>query len=364
MKKIAVFGSTGSVGKQALDVVASHADELKLVCIAARSNRELLALQAERFAPVTCILTQDDPQGLVRYAEQGDYDVLLVAVTGLHGLQPTLAALSRGKTVALANKESLVLGGEFVKKAQICGGGTLLPVDSEHAALHQCLLSRRAVSSLVLTCSGGALREYPIEKLATVTPSDVLAHPTWDMGVKITVDCATMVNKAFEVAEAHYLFDLPYEAIEVVIHPQSIVHSMVRFADGAVLAQLANPDMRLPIQYALTYPRCVPSLVKPLDFDGLSLQFSHYDPARYPLFDLGVECLSHGGQKAIAFAASDEVAVKAFVERSISFDKIYTIIADTAAHFEGAVADVGQIFEVYQQAERYAQGEVERLICC
>ncbi|MBO4534793.1 MAG: 1-deoxy-D-xylulose-5-phosphate reductoisomerase, partial [Clostridia bacterium] len=237
--------------------------------------------------------------------------------------------------------------------------GELLPVDSEHEAIHQCLQGGREIDKLILTCSGGALRDIPLEQLDFVNLSDVLRHPTWDMGVKITIDCATMVNKALEVAEAHYLFGVPFDRIEVVMHPESIVHSMVRFADGSVLAQMANPDMRLPIQYALLYPHACKSPVKPLDFAGLSLHFDRPDPARYPLFDLGVDCLKAGGRKAVAFVASDEIATKAFADGSIGYGDIHTIIKETVSHFDGEISSIEELEDVYRSALDMAGGLIK-----
>lgn len=368
MKKVAVFGSTGSIGRQTLEVIASHSDELQLVCIAASTNADLLLQQAKVFDVNDVILSRGDANlypnircghsALEDYAQEGDYDILLVAVTGLDGLKPTIAAIRRGKRVALANKESLVLGGKFVLDA-LKEGGELLPVDSEHAAIHQCLASGRQIDSLLLTCSGGALRDYPLEKLDRVTLPDVMRHPTWDMGIKITIDCATMVNKALEVAEAHYLFGVPFDRIEVVMHPESIVHSMVRFADGAVLAQMAKPDMRLPIQYALLYPYAARSLVERLDFARLTLHFDPHDPVRYPSFGLGVNCLSIGGAKAAAFVAADQVATQAFADGSIGYKEIHTIIENTVSRFDGEIDSIDELERIYIEALDLAGGLIK-----
>src|SRR5919202_5183912 len=277
MKRIALLGATGSIGRQALEVVAAH-PELELVAAASGSQ------PVDGLAPVTQV-----GGDLTELLERARPDVVLNAVVGFAGLPATIWALERGVDLALANKESVVAGGELVAAARRRGGGLLLPVDSEHSALFQCLEGRapETVDSLVLTASGGPFRGRSREELADVTPEQALAHPTWAMGPKITVDSATLANKGLELIEAHFLFDVPYDRIEVVIQPTSIVHSLVRFRDGAALAHLGYPDMRVPISYALTYPRRPETLSPPLDLaSGLTLEFSAPDLETFPLLAL------------------------------------------------------------------------------
>ena len=268
----------------------------------------------------------------------------------------TLAALERGKTVALANKETLVCGGHLVEKA-LEKVGKLVPVDSEHSAIHQCLKGEESASveKLILTCSGGALRSVPIADLAKATPQEVLAHPNWSMGNKITVDCATMVNKGFEVVEAHYLFNLPYENIEVLLHPESTVHSMVEFVDGAVMAQLGTPDMRLPIQYALTYPLRLPSLCAKLSLAGKSLHFQAVDGERYPCFGEVLRAACRGPAALVALNAADEYLVEQFLLGHIQYGQIHTLLAKATAPFSGDCATLDEVLAVDEKAREYVR---------
>src|SRR5438874_460876 len=302
MKRIALLGSTGSIGRQALEIIAAH-PELELVAAASGSQ------PIEGLAPLTQV--GGDPTELL---EQAEPDVVLNAVVGFAGLSATLWALERGVDLALANKESLVAAGELALAAQQRGGGLLLPVDSEHSAAFQCLEGRApdTVDSLVLTASGGPFRGRTRDELHDVTPEDALAHPTWNMGPKITVDSATLANKGLELIEAHFLFGIPYERIEVVIHPTSTVHSLVRFRDGAALAHLGYPDMRVPISFALTYPDRAPTPVPALDLaSGLRLEFHAPDVETFPMLTLARRAGEQHGTYPCAFNAANEVAVAA-----------------------------------------------------
>ena len=338
---VALLGSTGSIGRSALAVLARHRDRFPVVALAARRNRDVLADQVARFDPSLAVLTEGEadagwatgPEGLIEAATHPDVDIVVNAVVGSAGLEATLAALRAGKRLALANKESLVAGGELVMTALREGGGELVPVDSEHSAILQCLPGgqARGVRRLILTASGGAFRDHSVESLERVGPEDALRHPTWDMGAKITVDSATLANKALEVIEAHFLFGLPYDRMEAVVHPQSIIHSMVEFEDGSVLSQMGFPTMELPILYALTHPERLEDDGAPR-FDPLAaspLTFQPVDGARFPTFRLGVEAGRSGGTAPAVFNAANEVAVAAFLDHGLPFTGIPRVIERT-----------------------------------
>ncbi|MCS7007455.1 MAG: 1-deoxy-D-xylulose-5-phosphate reductoisomerase [Thermoleophilia bacterium] len=350
-KRIAVLGATGSIGRQALDVIASHPD----LCVCALSSRrsDLAALAAAH--AVDHVQVGGDPVSVLEAAAP---DVVLNAIVGFAGIGATLWALEHGVTLALANKESLVAAGDLAMAAHARGGGLLLPVDSEHSALFQCLEGRspETVHSVVLTASGGPFRERPLEELESVTVEDALAHPTWSMGPKITVDSATLANKGLEVIEAHFLFGLPYEKIEVVVHPTSIVHGLVRLRDGAALAHLGYPDMRVPISFALTYPDRRETPVPPLDLaSGLTLEFSAPDAERFPLLALAREAGERGGTYPCAFNAANEIAVAAFLEGRIGFSDIAAIVEETLAALDGSPArDLAELVEADGEARRVA----------
>src|SRR5436190_18349347 len=318
MKRVALLGATGSIGRQALEIVAGH-PELELVAAASGSQ------PIDGLAPLTQV--GGDPTELL---EQAEPDVVLNAVVGFAGLPATLWALERGVTLALANKESLVAAGELALRAQDRGGGLLLPVDSEHSAAFQCLEGRtpEQVDSLVLTGSGGPCRGRTRDELTAVTPEEALAHPTWRMGPKITVDSATLANKGLELIEAHFLFAVPYDRIEVVLQPTSIVHSLVRFRDGAALAHLGYPDMRAPISYALTYPERAGTPLAPLDLTSLSLVFEAPDLETFPMLALAREAGEKRGTYPCVFNAANEAAVAAFLESRIPFLDIAALVAD------------------------------------
>src|SRR5215211_1764984 len=302
MKRIALLGATGSIGRQAIEVIDAHPG---LELVAATSGSTTI----DGLAPLTQV--GGDPTELLERAEP---DVVLNAVVGFAGLVPTMWALEGGVALALANKESLVAAGELALAAHARGGGELIPVDSEHSALFQCARLGEP-QSLVLTASGGPFRGRTSDDLADVTPDEALAHPTWSMGPKITIDSATLANKGLEVIEAHFLFRVPYDRIEVLIHPPSVVHGLVRFRDGAAIAHLGYPDMRVPISYALTYPERAAVDVEPLDVSsGLTLEFEPVDHDAFPLLRLARRAGEQGGTYACAFNAANEVAVAAFLE--------------------------------------------------
>src|SRR5881275_544671 len=347
MKRIALLGATGSIGRQALEIIAAH-PELELVAAASGSQ------PIDGLAPLTQV-----GGDLTELLERTRPDVVLNAVVGFAGLPATLWALERGINLALANKESLVAAGELATSAWQRGGGRLLPVDSEHSAAYQCLESREpgTVHSLVLTASGGPFRGRTREELADVTPADALEHPTWSMGPKITIDSATLANKGLELIEAHFLFGLPYERIEVTVHPTSVVHALVRFRDGASLAHLGYPDMRVPISYALTYPERAATPIPPLDLaSGLTLEFGPPDLETFPLLRLAREAGEGGGTLPCAFNAANEVAVAAFLEGRLPFLGIADTVEETLAAVPGdAARDLDDVVEADTQARALAE---------
>ncbi len=341
-RRIAVLGATGSIGRQALDVIAANPD-LELVAATSGST------PIDGLAPLT--QTGGDATVLLERAQP---DVVLNAMLGFAGIHATIWALERGVTLALANKESLVAAGALARAARENGDGLLLPVDSEHSAAFQLLADTHAeqVDGLVLTASGGPFRGRGRDELEDVTPEEALAHPTWSMGPKITVDSATLANKGLELLEAHFLFDLPYDRIEVVIHPTSVVHAIVRLRDGAALAHLGYPDMRVPISYALTYPARGATQLPQLDFaSGLQLEFHAPDLEAFPLLALAREAGEQGGTYPCAFNAANEVAVQAFLESRIRFLDIEVAVADVLARVDGAPArDVRELVEADRNA--------------
>jgi len=351
VRRIALLGATGSIGRQAIEVVERN-PELEL-CALASGSSDLAALAAEH--GVERVQVGGDLTELLDAAEP---DVVLNAVVGFAGVGATLWALERGVTLALANKESLVAAGQLARQAKERGGGLLLPVDSEHSALFQCLEGREpsTVDSLVLTASGGPFRGRSRAELADVGVEDALAHPTWSMGPKITVDSATLANKGLELIEAHFLFDVPYERIEVVIHPTSVVHSLVRFRDGAALAHLGYPDMTVPISYALTYPARAATDVPGLDLAaGLTLEFSAPDLETFPLLALARRAGEAGGTYPAVFNAANEVAVAAFLEGRLPFLGIAELVEDALDAADGAPAgNLAELVEADAEARRLA----------
>ena len=352
-RQIALLGSTGSIGTQALDVVRDNTDRFEIYALVARQNVDLLAQQAREFRPEVVVIADEQYYAPLKEAladlpmkvwagtdaiadvvQMAPVDVVLTAMVGYAGLRPTLAALEAGKAVALANKETLVVAGELVTATARRTGAPILPVDSEHSAIFQCLVGQdaSAVEKVILTASGGPFRTTTREALADVTPAEALRHPNWSMGAKVTIDSASMMNKGFEMIEARWLFGLLPEQIEVVVHPQSIVHSMVQFADGAVMAQLGTPDMHLPIAYALAYPHRLRSAAPLLDFAQLStLIFEAPDRERFRNLDYAYEAARRGGNMPCILNAADEVAVAAFLSGKIGFLAMSDLIAETMA---------------------------------
>ena len=347
MKRIALIGATGSIGRQALEIIGAH-PELELAAAASGSQ------PIDGLAPLTQV-----GGDLTELLERAQPDVVLNAVVGFAGLPATLWALERGIDLALANKESLVAAGDLATAAWRRGGGRLLPVDSEHSAAYQCLEGRDpgAMDSLVLTASGGPFRGRSREELVDVTPAEALAHPTWNMGPKITVDSATLANKGLELIEAHFLFGLDYHRIEVVIHPTSTVHALVRFRDGATLAHLGYPDMRVPISFALTYPERAATPVPQLDFaSGLTLEFDAPDLETFPLLGLARRAGEQGGTYPCAFNAANEVAVAAFLEGRLPFLGVAETVEETLTAVDGGPArDPNELFEADAEARRLAE---------
>jgi 1-deoxy-D-xylulose-5-phosphate reductoisomerase len=337
-RAVALLGSTGSIGTSALKVLSRHSDRFRVVALTAHSNSALLAEQVDAFRPQYIGIVEPKangnadrgwktgPECLIEAATCEKVDIVINAVVGAVGLDATLAALNAGKRVALANKETLVIAGELVQQACARGGGEIVPVDSEHSAILQCIASRpnSDVRRVILTASGGPFREWDSARLASASVTDALRHPTWTMGKKVTVDSATLANKALEVIEAHFLFGIPYDRIEVVVHPQSVVHSFVEFVDGSVLAQLSVPSMELPILYALTHPeRLADSGVPAFDPVALSpMTFEKVDHERFPALRLGIEAGKRGGAAPAVFNGANECAVAAFLAGRITFNDI------------------------------------------
>ena len=372
-RSIAILGATGSIGTQALDLVRRYPDRFEATCLVAGRSAEKLFELVREFRPKVAALAVE-PKELpddvkfcqwifgedcpVRALEAARPDDALCAIVGIAGLDAAWTALDVCDRVLLANKEALVTGGALVMDKAARLGKPLLPVDSEHSAIFQCLQARanNPVRRLHLTASGGALRDWPKEKMATVTVRDVLAHPTWRMGGKITVDCATMVNKGLEVIEARWLFDMPPERINVVVHPQSVIHSMIEFEDGAVLAQLGRPDMRGPIGYAMGYPERLPYGAEELDFAALSkLTFAAPDMERFPGLALARMALEEGGSAPVILNGANEAAVAAFLEERIPFGRIAEIIAETMnACPRFAIDEIGDVHAADAQARAVA----------
>jgi 1-deoxy-D-xylulose-5-phosphate reductoisomerase len=389
MQRIAILGSTGSIGRSALAVVDAHADRLQVVALAAGENVTRMAEQVERYRPravamasasalhsVQQAITADARQaiavaaseshGLCDLVQQPDVDIVLCASSGTAALEAVLCAIAAGKRIALANKEVLVMAGHLVMEAARRHRALVLPVDSEHNAIHQCLHQRAAcdVRRLILTASGGPFRTWSAEQLATVSAADALSHPTWKMGRKITIDSATLMNKGLEVIEAHWLFDMPGSRIDVIVHPQSIVHSMVELRDGSVIAQLGVTDMRLPIQYAFSYPERWEAALPPLNLmDYARLEFEPPDHARFPCLLLAYRALQAGDGFPVVLNAANEVAVASFLEGQLAFRGIAAAIeAALDAHARGAAggpADVAEVRELDRWARTYT-GDIIR----
>ncbi|SDH30938.1 1-deoxy-D-xylulose 5-phosphate reductoisomerase [Leifsonia sp. 98AMF] len=357
VRRVIILGSTGSIGTQALDVVAANPDRFRVVGLSAGRNADELAAQAERFGVVDTALGADDSELLVRSVEA---DVVLNGITGSVGLGPTLAALEVGAMLALANKESLIVGGGLVKRA--AAPGQIVPVDSEHSAIAQALRSgtREEVRRLVLTASGGPFRGRSRDSLRDVTPQQALAHPTWDMGLVVTTNSSTLVNKGLEVIEAHLLFDVPYDRIDVTVHPQSVIHSMVEFVDGSTIAQASPPDMRLPISLGLGWPDRVADVGVPLDWTtSHTWTFEPLDDDAFPAVSLAKRVGLQGGTYPAVFNAANEQAVAAFHAGAIG----YLDILDTVERVVDAHVPAGELTrESLVEAERWARRKADQLI--
>lgn len=388
MKRISLLGSTGSIGRQTLAVVEELAGQFEVIGLAAGSSIALVADQIARHRPkIASVATEIGalelraalkqrgitaphleivfgPEGIDRVATHPDADTVVSAVVGVAGLPATYKAIECGKTIALANKEVLVAAGEVVMAAVKRHAVTLLPVDSEHNAVHQCLRAGRRgeVKRLVLTASGGPFRRTPVSQFAKIKPKQALAHPNWKMGRRITIDSATLMNKGFEVIEARWLFDMPLEKIHVVIHPQSTIHSMVEYMDGSILAQLGPTDMRMPIQYALTYPARVASKGCALDWSTLRrLDFEDVPPGKFPCLNLARQALERGGSLPCALNAADEISVAAFLDGQLSFTGIPRVIERVLARMPRATfASIGDVLAADSEARRLAREEIAR----
>ncbi len=381
MRKIALLGSTGSIGRQTLDVVRNHPERFEVVALTAHGSDELLLEQIEEFKPLLAVLVDEGAasrlkaryhgktrilagqEALLEAATLAEADVVVTAVVGFAGLRPTIAAIRAKKDIALANKETLVAAGEIVMREAREAGVAILPVDSEHSALFQCLQGEpaEAVSRLLLTASGGPFRGWSKDRLATVTVEDCLKHPTWAMGQKITIDSASLANKGLEVIEAKWLYGVDYDQIEVVVHPQSIVHSMIEYADGSVKAQLGLPDMRLPIQYALTYPERIANTFPKMNFYQLKdLSFHEPDMDTFAALRYAYDAGKIGATMPCVFNAANEEAVFAFLKRKLRFLDIYELIhATMQAHQVVAEPTLDDLFAADAWARKFVQDKIK-----
>lgn len=383
-KKITILGSTGSIGRQTLEVIRQFPGEYRVEALAARSNLDLLLDQVREFKPRRAIIGNPDlyhdlklslrgtdtipgagPAGLIEAATLPETQIVLTALVGAVGIQPTLAAITAGKTIALANKETLVAAGSLIIPLAQKQGAPIIPVDSEHSAIFQCLAGqhRSHVAHLILTASGGPFRNLSPEQLKRVSVAEALRHPNWQMGGKITIDSATMFNKGLEIIEAHWLFDMPYDRIKVVIHPESIVHSLIELADGSHLAQLGLCDMRLPIQLALTYPERRANGFPKLDLtQGAVLHFQPVDPGLFPAVSLAYQAGRCGGSLPAAFNAANEVAVAAFLEGKIKFTGITGIVSEVMGYHQNEGFGANPDLEEIMRVDDWARGRARVLI--
>lgn len=392
MRGVCVLGSTGTIGENTLDVIARHPERFRVVALTARRNVRKLAQQCIHFRPNYAVMLDADPaqeledclrqagvgtevlvgaHALAEVAALPEVDDVMAAIVGSAGLLPTMAGVRAGKRVLLANKEALVMGGALFMAEVKRSGASLLPIDSEHNAIFQCLpmnvdvgLDRRQIKRILITGSGGPFRTASAEQMRAATPDQACAHPKWVMGRKISVDSATLMNKGLEVIEAHWLFGLKPDQIEVVIHPQSIVHSMVEFIDGSVLAQLSNPDMRIPIAYGLSWPERIESGVSALDlFSAGTLEFLPPEPERFPCLALAMQAVRAEAGAAVVLNAANEIAVAAFLERQIGFVDIAAVIARSLDRLGApAMTSLERVLELDAQARNIALGEVKRLV--
>lgn len=368
---IALLGSTGSIGRQTLDVIERYPDRFKVVALAARSQVDLLAEQVKRHAPAIVVASAPEidgvralptPEGLVDAATHPEVDIVVAATSGHDAMRATYEAIRAGKIIALSNKETIVCAGELMMTAARQHGAHIRPVDHEHSAIWQCLdgVRHEDIRRLIITATGGPFRNTPADQLDNVTPAQALAHPTWRMGPKITIDSATLMNKGLEVLEARWLFDVPYDRIDVTVHPQAIIHSLVEFNDASVMAQLGVADMRLAIQYALTYPEHVESPAARLDFTQLGpLTFAPPDLDRFPALRLARQAGEHGQTYPTVLSAADEVLVHAFLDGRIRFTDIPAIVETVMQrHVPEPVTDLDVVFA----ADRWARDETSRAL--
>jgi 1-deoxy-D-xylulose-5-phosphate reductoisomerase len=379
-KKLVLLGATGSIGENTLRVLRKHSDKLELVGISARKQVAKLAEIAQEFSVPFVCLEKSPPsdisfpkgtellqgqEGIESLAALSEADIIVVAVVGAAGLLPTLAAVKAGKTIVLANKEALVVGGDLVTKEAALYGATIIPADSEHNAVFQCLQGqpKNSLDSIILTASGGPFRDLPIDEFKNVTLEQALAHPNWSMGKKITIDSATMANKGLELIEARWLFDLPPEKLEVAIHPPSLVHAIVRFVDGCCLAQLSPPSMTFALQNALLYPQRAPGVEPSLDFSKpLDLSFSPPCYDKFPCLRFAKDALAHGGTAPLVFNAANEIAVEAFLRNRIGFLQISDIIdysLNTSTNKQ--TGSIGDLLELDKQVRQLASARVKQL---
>lgn len=379
MKRLSILGSTGSIGKNTIEVITSHPDKFKVVGLAAKNNVQLLQLQIQTLKPEVVAVFDESAaatlrkmnlpveilageQGLVRVATLENADMVVSAVAGSAGLVPTYEAIKAGKDIALATKETLVMAGDIIISEAAERGVRILPVDSEHSAVFQCLNGRdmNEVEKIVLTASGGPFLGKNISELDTVTPEEALRHPTWDMGRKITIDSATLMNKGLEVIEACWLFNLPPEKVEVIIHPQSIVHSMVKFIDGSVMAHMSVPDMKGPISYALSYPERLSDVLQGLNLAEIrELTFEKPDAKKYPSLSLAYDAIKAGGTTPCVLNAANEVAVEAFLDKKISFTSMARLVSRTMAEHKAIKAET---IEETVNASNWAKGKAAEIL--
>ncbi|MCA1927040.1 MAG: 1-deoxy-D-xylulose-5-phosphate reductoisomerase [Calditerrivibrio sp.] len=378
-KKIGIVGSTGSIGTQALDVINLHRDKFEIVFLSCNSNVDLMVEQGKQFsakyivsagkkfdAEYFGIKVLYGYESVIKLIENEDIDLVLIATTGFSGVLPTYVAAKRGVEIALANKESIVAAGSLITEAVKRTRSTLIPVDSEHSAVFQCLMgqNRDKIEKVILTASGGPFRNRPFDSFDHISKTEALKHPNWSMGAKITIDSATMMNKGLELIEAKYLFDLHPSKLDVIIHPQSIIHSMVSFVDGSFLAQLGYPDMRTPISFSLMYPERLVSGVKPIDFKTLSvLTFQEVDFRKYRCLELAINVLNQGNNSLmIAMNAANEVAVEYFLKDNLSFQQIYDVIEGTVEKYSSKnITDIDEIFELDILSRETAKQVVKKL---
>lgn len=377
MKAVAIIGSTGSIGTSTLDIIRMHPDKFRIVSLGAGKNAKLLRSQIREFSPDFVSVREEalaselasefdietgfGEEGAMRAASLEGADITVSAISGAAGLMPTLAAVRAGKRVALANKEALVMAGAILMAEAKESGAELLPVDSEHSAIFQSLTGHREsdIRRIILTASGGPFFDWPLERINEATPEQALKHPNWDMGQKVTIDSATLLNKGLEVIEASWLFSLPPEAISVAIHPQSVVHSMVEYLDGSIVSQMGTPDMKVPIAYALSYPKRIETGTEPLELRGMTLDFLEPDTEKFPCLALAYDALERGGTMPAVLNAADEVAVEAFLSGRLPFSGIAALISDVMdSHEAGREPTLEDIIA----ADRWAREEAAGLI--